>query len=360
MVNPDYAITARDLASEVPADQAPFYQGIHLLELNQIVRICFVPPFEGVDGRSVYPPPDLNQITSANDARLAAVWQWDYLITPARSPARRSPNQLKWNYATAKAGDAGALIAIRENSGEKRRRALFFVSNENFTLFTENLRQIESLPRNQLYPLHHTELKELLLVKYIENSVLSTLFIKQDHFAALSRPYESLIRCCVDLTLENNDAHNGPPIYHGTFNHNGGTENLVSSELRYEYALLPNMFCIPDERFIPTASQKRTFWSVLRSIEGRSRDFPWHFVCGVSLWQDGRDPGRLQMECFKAWRVIEGTWGAEVEPPSGISPTTIPDYTLELTGRLENIEPQKFARNLVRYVTGLSERPDFQ
>src|SRR5687768_1678589 len=87
----DYPVGVRPMSVEVPADVAGLYEGIYEVTLNIVVDIVFCPSLTDVAPpfRDDLLPRDVDEITTATQARLVSVLFSRYAVTPNDSLSGR-------------------------------------------------------------------------------------------------------------------------------------------------------------------------------------------------------------------------------------------------------------------------------
>ncbi|MBN2002263.1 MAG: hypothetical protein JXA21_02805 [Anaerolineae bacterium] len=351
----NYTVFARDQILEVEPETAPFYEGIYFLELNQLIDIYFVPPFEGIQRGNVRLPADLDAVTSANDARLFLTGYNDYIVTPA-PPEEPQPTWMR----QIQPGDRQSVRVTFDASGDVHRCVLFYVSEADFLTFVEDLQRIaEKTPSVHDY-VRYTGVQTLPVMQCVEQFVLNSILVRSDHFKILRRPYASFARLCVDLLHEHN-AGNQEKLYHGELMRSDCVENRIPGDDEYEYAMVTRC-SHPDRRFLPAAGGRRVFWSICKSAPARTKgdqiipDLYYHFIHGVSMWPDDGDPNLLHLECFKMWHMLE-EWADFGPSPNLVPETDFARASKCLTARLDEVTRRDLAWRIIRFVAG--ETDDF-
>jgi hypothetical protein len=115
----DYPVGVRPMSVEVPADVAGLYEGIYEVTLNGTVDIVFCPSLTDVAPpfRDELLPRDVDEITTATQARLASVLFASYSVTPNDS----------------RSGGHEQLPG---------KGVVFYVTESEFTSFTAELREL--------------------------------------------------------------------------------------------------------------------------------------------------------------------------------------------------------------------------
>jgi hypothetical protein len=86
----DYPVGVRPMSVEVPAGVAGLYEGIYEVTLNSVVGIVFCPSLADVAPpfRDELLPRDVDEITTATQARLVSILFSTYSVTPNDAPGR--------------------------------------------------------------------------------------------------------------------------------------------------------------------------------------------------------------------------------------------------------------------------------
>ena len=115
----DYPVGVRPMSVEVPAGVAGLYEGIYEVTLNSVVGIVFCPSLAEVAPpfRDELLPRDVDEITTATQARLASILFSTYSVTPNDSRS-------------------GGHERLPEKG------VVFYVTESEFTTFAAELREL--------------------------------------------------------------------------------------------------------------------------------------------------------------------------------------------------------------------------
>lgn len=331
--NSNYTVFVRSQPNEESDKVAHFYDGIYFVQLNQLVTIHFIPWIEDFAQDDFLLPSNLDDPSSSNEARLCLSGYADYIVT----------------YHNEQAGNIKEMTVSFAKSNKPHRCVFYFISPEAFYSYSHELKQMAE----QMLTIHsyrrYDEVKNLQVIKYIERSVLGSLFVKHHHFQVLQRPFESLMRLCVTALKQHNMEHS-PNIYHGYFGQHSFLANCVWGNDEYECALVCRRHRLPDKTNLSTAGQGRAFWSIQKSVKTDTY-FHNHLIYGVYLWLDKDDNSLLQLKLFKIWREFDDWWDFEISS-NLVQNSDNTNYRERLTFDIDKIEPQTMVARIMRYASG--------
>ena len=334
----NYTIFVRPQSIEEDEAVARWYEGIYFVTLNQQITMHFVPWTAAFAQPTVHLPNDLDAPTSQDEARLWVSGYADYIVT----------------YRDEDVGASKKLAVTFENSNETHQPVLYFVSQDAFALYIQELQQLAT----QLTSVHdykrYDAVQHLDVINYLEKTVLASVWITPRYFEILKRPFPHLISQTIHTVIEYNRTHT-PKIYHGYFCRRTFLESAVSGDAPYERTLLCPMHARPDKTFLPNINKGTQFWSIQQS-KACTDQFHTHLLFGVSVWQDRDDESLLQVEIFKCLRDFDDDWDFEISAQPLLDDTPISTQE-RFTFELNKIEYHTFIERIIRYLAGT--RPTF-
>ncbi|MBX6357384.1 MAG: hypothetical protein IRZ05_16215 [Micromonosporaceae bacterium] len=160
----DYYVRVRPQEWDaVPASVAPLYAGIFEVDLNYLVDVAFVP-----DLSSVAPPWDfsrlpanIDEITTAEQARLATVFTSSYAVTPN--------DRL-----------AGTQEAVDDC-------VVFYVSTRDFSSYAKELERLAELAGSVHSMVRVSQLRGHQVIEFIEHGIVASGRLSPAHAAELGQ-----------------------------------------------------------------------------------------------------------------------------------------------------------------------------
>jgi hypothetical protein len=145
----DYPVGVRPMSVEVPAGVAGLYEGIYEVTLNNVVDIVFCPSLTDVAPpfRDELLPRDVDEITTAAQARLVSILFSPYSVTPNDS----------------------------RTGGHERlpgKGVVFYVTESEFTNFTAELRELSKRLAGRYPDETVTDLADHAVIRFVQETVI--------------------------------------------------------------------------------------------------------------------------------------------------------------------------------------------
>ena len=177
----DYDFTVQVRGQEGEEDQqfARFYQGIYSVTLNTFVDVMFVPSFcREVKGWSLHLPFNVNEVHSAQEARLFTAALSDLIVTPDDYRAGEEelipppPSPPPYTHIAPEMG------------------VIFYVTPQQFALFSQELAEIEQ-ETFSLYPtVPVSKIAHFACIKFITEKIMTSPYFSEENLRILGRQKE--------------------------------------------------------------------------------------------------------------------------------------------------------------------------
>ena len=147
----DYPVGVRPMSVEMPAEVAGLYEGIYEVTLNNVVDIVFCPSLTDVAPpfRDELLPRDVDEITTAAQARLVSILFSPYSVTPNDS----------------------------RNGGHERlpgKGVVFYVTESEFSSFTAELRELSERLGGRYPDQTVTDLAGHAVIRFVRETVITS------------------------------------------------------------------------------------------------------------------------------------------------------------------------------------------
>ena len=157
---------------------AEFYDGIFDVTLNRVVDVVFVPDLSAIAPpfEDELLPRDLDEVSTREQARLAAVLFGRYIVTP--NPSRSGIQECF----------ARAIDTLGERTG-----VIFYVSPNEFARYADDLEEMSHRLGGLYPPGTVADLRGIAAIEFIEQTVLGSPAFRSEDAAMLGRTVQGEI-----------------------------------------------------------------------------------------------------------------------------------------------------------------------
>lgn len=170
--NADYPVQVYPLSWDEAPAVAPLYHGVSGMILNFLVEIVFVPDVSAAappwDGRQL--PANLDEVSTAEQARLAAALVANYAVTPNEARAG-DVERFRWPAD----GEPRADVVVR------------YVSQAEFARYSADLDNLSTIVSGIHPETPVSELRDYEVVRFVERDVVAAAWLQPGHAALLGR-----------------------------------------------------------------------------------------------------------------------------------------------------------------------------
>jgi hypothetical protein len=171
-LNADYPIQVYPLSWDEAPAVAPLYDGVFGMILNFLVEIVFVPDVSAAappwDGHQL--PANVDEVSTAEQARLAAALVANYAVTPNEARAGEV-ERFRWP------ADEGARADV----------VMRYVSPAEFARYSADLDHLSTIVSGTQSETPVSELRDYEVVRFVEREVVAAAWLQPGHAAMLGR-----------------------------------------------------------------------------------------------------------------------------------------------------------------------------
>jgi hypothetical protein len=157
----NYYVRVRARGWDEEPEQAELYEGMYAVDLNQLVRVSFVPAVTAARPWSLDNlPADIADFTTAQQARLHEVLLTDHSVTPDETRAG-TEEQFDWPFDW-------------DASSPPPRPTVFYVTSEEFARLSADLEDLTDIAGKLHSFVRRDEVADREVVRFIEHRILDS------------------------------------------------------------------------------------------------------------------------------------------------------------------------------------------
>ncbi|MFC4145228.1 hypothetical protein ACFO0M_03065 [Micromonospora mangrovi] len=170
----NYYVRVRARSWDEEPEQAALYEGMYSFDLNQLVRVSFVPAVTAPRPWSLDDvPTDISDFTTAQQARVHELLLTDYSVTPDDERAGTA-DQFDWPFEWT-------------DPATRPRPTVFYVTADEFDRLSSDLEELSDVAGELHSFVRRSEVLEHEVVRFIERRILDSPLLTPDSANSIGR-----------------------------------------------------------------------------------------------------------------------------------------------------------------------------
>jgi hypothetical protein len=172
--SPNYYVRVRARGWDEEPERAELYEGMYAFDLNEVVRVSFVPAATAPRPWSVNNlPGDISEFTSVEQARVFELLISPYSVTPDEARAG-AEEQFDWPFDW-------------DDPATRPRPTVFYVTPEEFARLRADLEELSDIAGSLHSFVRRSDVTEHEVVRFIERRILDSPLLTPDSANSVGR-----------------------------------------------------------------------------------------------------------------------------------------------------------------------------